>query len=312
MSSARGAGYSYRLVNVFAERPFTGKPIAVFTDATGLGDATMASIARELNLAQCAFVFPASEEVVRSGGARARVRVFTPTLELPRAGLPTIATVFALELDARGAIGSRPPPQQQARRVVLEQSSGPISVSGFAPLLTMRGELPRLGAAYPERETIAALLSLSPHDVLPAPLVAVTSEVPYLVVPVTGPDALDRVVLRSSIWERTLKRFEAPNLIVFFRGGSSSPALAHMRVFTPALGLWEEPASEHACGPLLAYLLHHDFVTLPEHTSVMFRQGELMGRPSTLHVAVTQSEGRLHDLRVGGQCICVSEGVFYV
>jgi trans-2,3-dihydro-3-hydroxyanthranilate isomerase len=309
MSSAPTGGYSYRLVNVFAERPFTGKSVAVFTDASGLSDVAMASIARELNLPQCAFVFPASDEVVRSGGARARVRVFTPTRELPRAGLPTIATVFALELDARGVVSSRPTPR--AERVVLEQSTGPISVSGFAPLLTTRGELPKIGAVYPERETVAALLSLTPQDLVQAPLVAVASEVPYLVVPVTGPDALDRIVLRSSIWERTLQRFEAPNVIAFFLGGSSSPALAHMRVFAPALGVWEEPASEHACGPLLGYLLHHKLVTLPEHASVALKQGELMGRPSTLHAALTHRDGRLQELRVGGQCISVSEGVFF-
>ena len=309
MSNAHLGAYNYRLVNVFAERPFAGKPVAVFTDATGLSDAAMAAIARELNLPQCAFVFPPSDETVLSGGARARVRVFSPTVELPRAGLPSIATVFALELDARGAVSSRPSPRPG--RVVLEQSSGPISVSGFAPVLTVRGELPTFGGVYPERETVAALLSITPQDLVPAPLMAVSSQVPYLVVPVTGRDVLDRVELRSSIWDRTVRRFEAPNLLVYSTAGSQGAALAHLRVFTPALGVWEEPASEHACAPLLGYLLRHGLVTLPENTSVTFRQGDYLGRPSTLHTAVTHAGGQIVDLRVGGQCISVGEGVFY-
>ncbi len=310
MSTALSGGYSYRLVNVFAERAFAGKPVAVFTDASGLNDTQMASIARELNLPQCAFVFPASDEVIRSGGARARVRVFTPTMELTRAGLPTIATVFALELDARGVVSSRP--AQRPGRVVLDASAGPISVSGFAPVMTVRGELPTFGGVYPERETVAALLSITPQDLVHAPLMAVSSQVPYLVVPVTSREALDRVELRSSIWDRTVRRFEAPNLLVFCLADASGAALAHMRVFTPALGVWEEPASEHACSPLLGYVLRHQLVDLPENSSVVIKQGDLMGRPSTLHAAITQSDGRLHELRVGGQCISVGEGVFYV
>lgn len=314
----RVSRYPYRLINVFAEGAFSGKTVAVFTDSTRLETEQMGAIARELNLPQCSFVFPAEGEQ-----AVPRVRSFTPTVELPRAGLPMIAAVFALELeqkalsaqaalserfgtDSAGSLGGR------ASRVVLDQSEGPVSVAVFSPILTIRQPAPIFGSPYRERETVAAMLSLRPDQLGVGPLEVASSGVPYLLVPVKNLQALSAIRIREEIWERTLQYFEAPSILVFCTKGTAQGVLAEMRVFTPSYGVPEESASEGACGPLLGYLLRHNLVELPRVPSLILRQGTDLGRPSNLHVTYELQAGELAQLRVGGQCRLVGEGTLFV
>jgi trans-2,3-dihydro-3-hydroxyanthranilate isomerase len=83
--------YQYRVVDVLAERPLEGNPLAVFAHALGLDDATMQNIARELNLSETVFIFPAA----RSECA-ARPRIFTAAREMNFAGHPTVGASFVL------------------------------------------------------------------------------------------------------------------------------------------------------------------------------------------------------------------------
>lgn len=304
----RASRYPYRLVNVFAETPFSGITVAVFHDATGLETAQMSAIARELNLPQCAFVFPP-----RGGSTSPRVQIFTPAVELPRTGLPMIATAFALQIEKSG---SRPPVHdggvRPRERVVLEQAEGPVSVAVFSPVLTVRQNSPVFGATYPERETIAALLSLRGDQLGAAPFEVASSGVPYLVVFLKNVQALSQVRIRDSIWDRTLRYFEAPNILAFALKGGDPGAFAHLRVFTPAYGVVEESASETASGPLVGYALRHGLARLPESRTVVLRQGDEIGRPSALHVTVELADDRIEQLRVGGQCALIGEGVIFV
>ena len=186
--------YRYRLIDVFAERPFAGKPSAVFPNARGLDVPKMQAIAGELGFPQTSFVFPAS-----TPEGAARVRVFTPLAELPHASHPTIAAVFALDCEEKLE------PPESRRRVLVEQADGPISVAVFARVITVKQQVPEFGSVYPEREAVAALLGLSPGDLLPTPLQAVSSGTSYLMVPVRSPERLTAIAFRTSIWDRTVR-----------------------------------------------------------------------------------------------------------
>jgi trans-2,3-dihydro-3-hydroxyanthranilate isomerase len=298
----RASRYAYRLVNVFAESPFSGTTVAVFADASGLDDTAMEAIARELHLPQSAFVFPS-----QNGLGRPLVRIFTPTRELPRAGLPMIATVFAMGLDKNGEAAG----VEKQERVVLDQSEGPISVAVFAPVLSVRQAVPTFGGVFPERETIAALLSLRSDQIGSSPLEVASSGVPYLVVQLKSVDALSRVKMREAIWDRTLRHYEAPNVLAFALRGADPGALAHLRVFAPAFGIHEEAASESACGPLVGHILRHGVGPIEDQRPLLLRQGQEVGRPSSLHVVPTLRGSTLESLRVGGPCMIVGEGVIY-
>ncbi len=121
----RSRTYQYRVVDVFTERALEGNPLAVFPQAIGLDDVTMQSIARELNVSETVFIFPAS-----TSGCAARVRIFTPAREMDFAGHPTIGASFVL-LD-EGIV------PKQSDRFVLEENIGPVSIRvehGDRPLI---------------------------------------------------------------------------------------------------------------------------------------------------------------------------------
>lgn len=298
--------YRYRLVDVFTEQRFNGNPLAVFTDARGLNTELMQRIARELNHSETTFVFPPLDQAHDFS-----VRIFSPYAELPRSAHPSIGTAFALSYE-RPAAPAIPGPNSK-KRLVFDESSGPVSVSLISPITTTKQELPRMGAIFPELHTAAAVLSLGVEDLLAgAPVRAVASSLPYLLVPVSSLAALRKIRLRLDIWERTVRQFEAPHIFAFCLQSEPRTATATARMFAPALGISEAPASETACGPLAAYLIQYRLVPArPEHVFV-FEQGAQIGRPSRIHVSAREEDGALAELRVGGQCVLVGEGTIFV
>src|SRR5688572_10605603 len=218
--------YHYRLVDVFTDQRFSGNPLAVFTDARGLNTELMQRIARELNHAETTFVFPPIDQAHDYS-----VRIFSPHAELPTAAHPSIGTAFALAHDR-----AQPAPEPK-QRLVFDESSGPVSVSMISPISTTKQEVPRFGARYLEPHTAAAVLSLGMEDLLGGvPVQAVGSSLPYLLIPVTSLAALQRIRVRLDIWERTIRRFEAPHIYAFCLQASQPGSTATARMFAPALG----------------------------------------------------------------------------
>jgi trans-2,3-dihydro-3-hydroxyanthranilate isomerase len=294
--------YRYLLVDVFTERRFSGNPLAVFTDARGLNTDIMQRIARELSHPETTFVFPPADNAYDYS-----VRIFTPHAELPTAGQSTIGTAFALAQERRVQAPLAP------QRLVFDEVAGPVSVSMVSPVTTMKQQLPRFGSLYPEPQTAAAILSLKPTDLQrDLPVQAVASSIPYLIIPVRELEALQRIRLRADIWERTVRNFEAPNIFAFTLQTENPQTTARARMFAPALGIMEAPATESASGPLAAYLVRHKLVPDRPEQSLSIEQGAEIGRPSCIHVHVEQRNGELGSLRIGGQCVLVGEGVIYV
>jgi len=288
----------YRLIDVFAERPFSGNPVAVFTDARGLDAIMMQRVARELNLSRTSFVFPGA-----GPDGTALVRVFSSAAERIGPQCSTIGTAFALELD------EKEPSHTAAQRVVFESETGPISVSTFARVLTVRHVVPRLGAFYQDVDAVMATLGLTDEDRLSgAPIQAVHGELPFLIVPLRGQSSLKRILFRHDIWERTIRRFEAPNILAFTLETERSSSVARLRVLLPDSGFREEPATEEACGPLAAYLVRYGFAATESPQLLMLEQGAEAGRPSLMHVAVERTENEVTSVRVGGQCVHVGDG----
>ncbi len=289
--------FRYLLIDVFAEQPFTGVPLAVFLDARGLLPKTMQRIAHELNRAQTAFVLPSND------GSPPRVRVFTAHEEVPYCRSPALGTAFALELETR-----RPPPLS-TRRMLLESENGAVSVSSLAQVLTIRKPIPELGAVYPDEDAAYATLGLSPSAALPGmPVRSASSGTPFLIIPLRNRDALKEIRLRRDIWERTIRQFEASRLLAFTLEAERATATAEMRVFAPDMEPAEESATEAACGPLAAYLVHYGLVSAESPQRMLFEQGAEVDRPSYLHALVERDATQVTSVRVGGQCLCVGEG----
>jgi trans-2,3-dihydro-3-hydroxyanthranilate isomerase len=183
----------------------------------------------------------------------------------------------------------------------------------LSPITTTKQELPRFGAEYPEPHTAAAVLSLSLEDLLPGlPVQAVASSVSYLLIPIVSLAALKRIRLRTDIWERTIRRFDAPHIFAFCMESEKAGSTATARMFAPALGISEAPATESACGPLAAYLVRYKLVRPRREHLFIFEQGAEIGRPSVIHVSAEQDQDALTQLRIGGQCVVVGEGTIFV
>jgi trans-2,3-dihydro-3-hydroxyanthranilate isomerase len=292
--------FSYRLLDVFTNVPFGGNPLAVFTDARGLSDAMMQSIARELNLSETTFVLPP-----RDGSSHYWVRIFTPLAELPAGGLPTIGTAYALALEER----LRRESSTAKQRVVFEESGGPISVTMEAPMLTMQQPLPTFSPVYGERDAVAAMLGLEASD-LPAgmPVQAVSCGVPYLIVPVLDLEAMSRIRFRMDIWERVLRRSAHPHVFAFTLQCKYDGSSAHCRMFAPGLGVHEDPATATAAGPLVAYFSQWGLLDPNPKMTFTCEQGIEIGRPSFIYVTIERNGEQITSLRVGGQCVAVGQG----
>lgn len=296
------ARYHFYTLDVFTRSRFSGNPLAVVLDAESLGAERMQSIAAEFNLSETVFVMPPA----RPGNA-ARIRIFTPHAELPFAGHPTVGAALLLarqqlvELDAI------------APRLILEEAIGDVTVdirleSGEPQVAIMSvPKLPQPGPATPDVAGLAAMLSLAAEDLLPGhPPRGYSCGVPFLYVAVRDRSTIARAKLRIDLWEKLLKHWWAPSVFVFTFDAESPGAQVRARMFGPAFGIAEDPATGAAVSALAGYLCapagrDGDFRWLVE-------QGYEMGRPSQLELEARVVDGRITSIRVGGQAVVVSEG----
>ncbi|HEX6038940.1 MAG TPA: PhzF family phenazine biosynthesis protein [Longimicrobium sp.] len=288
----------YHTLDVFTDTVFGGNPLAVFPDADGIPPGMMQRIARELNLSETVFVqWSGAPE-----GTDCRVRIFTPGTELPFAGHPTVGTACLLGLLGRAG-----------ERVVLGETVGPIPVEvriqadqpSFAMFTAAR--VPELGPAPPPAEVVAQLLSLDPVDVGGSLGTAfVSSGVPFLVVSVRDRAALGRAHLDVLAWQRHLSDAWGPHVYVVTDDAEGGTTL-RARMFAPAMGIPEDPATGAAAAALAGLLARRDAVEDGTLRWVV-EQGVEMGRPSRIHIEADVRGGSIAAVRVGGSAVRVSEG----
>ena len=295
----------YHLVDVFTNERFGGNPLAVFTNGRGVEPALMQTIARELNLSETVFVLPPEDPANHW-----RLRIFTPATELPMAGHPTVGTAYVLArehlVDVTG----------DETTIQLEEPVGVIPVTfSFddrgALSISMTQPNPTFGPMMDDRAGIAALLSLSPDDLLPLPIQVVSTGVPFVFVPVRDLDAMRRIKVRLDLWEQSLKDTPHPHLLTFTPEVEVAGSHVHVRMFAPAMGIPEDPATGGAAGPLGCYLVQHGLVK-DSPAAIIAEQGFEMGRRSFLHIGIEQQDGEITRVTVGGQSIPVGEGVIEV
>jgi len=289
--------HRFVIADVFTETAFGGNQLAVFTDARGLSDRAMQALARELNFAESTFVLPPADP-----RHTRRVRIFTPNRELPFAGHPTIGTAAVLaNLGLAGQKGPR-------LDVILEEGVGPVAVEvrldGSTPYarLTREGEVEK-PAMRPSRTAAAAAVSLLERDVLDAWFASVG--VPFCFVHVASAAAVDRARLERAAWAVNFSEAWAPNLYLF--AGEPGPgSRLHVRMFGPAFGIEEDPATGSGAAALAGCLAER---LASEGTFAwLIDQGVAMGRPSRLEIWAERRGGRTVSVKVGGSTVLVGEG----
>jgi len=285
--------YRYRVVDVFTDKPLEGNPLAVFPDASGIDDATMQRIARELNLSETAFLLPSTRR-----GCVVRARIFTPARELPFAGHPTVGSSF-VALD-EGLIPSG------RTEFSLDEKVGPVAIRverGNRPLIWLTTPPITFGRTH-DPGLCAKAVGLGTADLLSPLPQTVSAGNPFIFFAVKGKPAVDRAEADSAALAALGKGVEDPHVGVFFF--APTPEGAYSRMFAPEAGVSEDPATGSATGPLAAYMLKHGLISGTAGTRFHSEQGTKMGRRSILHVHLRGEQGN-DGIEVGGYVAPVIE-----
>jgi trans-2,3-dihydro-3-hydroxyanthranilate isomerase len=276
--------FRYVVADVFTDKPLAGNQLAVFTDARGLGDDEMQSLAREMNFSESVFVLPPEND------GHVRIRIFTPTSEMLFAGHPTLGSAFVLggplqveEIRLETGAGTVPVAlEREGDRIVFGRMRQPIptwkpyddEARLLAALRVERSELPvehydngmqHVYVALGSEEEVAAL----------KPDLSALVEVPAL--------------LGINCFAGSVTRWKT-------------------RMFAPGGGVAEDPATGSAAGPLAVHLARHGRIGFGEEIEIS--QGTEIGRPSTLYARADGSAEKLDVVEVGGAAVIVARGEF--
>jgi trans-2,3-dihydro-3-hydroxyanthranilate isomerase len=296
--------YRYSICDVFTDTRFGGNQLAVLPEAQGLSDRQMQQIAREFNFSESTFVFPPE------AGQTRKVRIFTPTTEIPFAGHPNVGTAFVLA--TAGEFG----PVDPAITVTFEEKAGlvPITVQRredgiIACELTAPQRL-SLGKTISAR-TLARAVSLAEDDVVTRthPPQVASVGLPFLVAELKDRSALERARVNMDGLDALVAEGVTPDVHLYVH--SRDEFDLRTRMFAPLDGVPEDPATGSANCALAGLLSHYR-----EEADGSFRwriaQGVEMGRPSILEARAEKRAGSVEAIRIGGASVLVSEGFIEV
>ncbi len=291
---------SFATLDVFTARRFAGNPLAVVFDADGLDDARMQAVAREFGLPETVFV-------LRPGaGGTARVRIFTPAVELPFAGHPTVGTALILALKGHGDTG----------KIVLEEKIGLVHCT-VAPAGPDGGharfvlpELPKPAGTAAPAAAIAAAIGLTGDDIGLeglAPMRWAIGNI-FTFVPVRSLDAVRRCRVNDAKWDDAFEVGGVRSQAYVFCRETADPGNSfHARMFALRLGVTEDPATGSAAAAFAGLAAQELSLGDGEHRLVI-EQGYEMGRPSQMELLITIQGGKLASASVGGPAVVVTEG----
>ena len=284
-------------IDAFTTVRLGGNPCAIIFDADDLNDETRLAIAREMNLSETSFV-------VKSEVADFGARYFTPAEEIPLAGHPTIATVFALIDSGRLKLTG------DLTTISLELRVGPIRVDiesqqGVVKHIVMSQKKPQFLRVYTPEE-VMPVFGLAVADVLPgAPLQTVSTGTPQLMIPVRDLDVLRRSSLNTALYVPLRARGDFFSTHLFCVQGVTEQGATFARHFVTPPDLLEDPFTGSATGGMGAYLWHHGLIDRP---TFIAEQGHWMHRPGLAKVEVVGPRDDIETVKVGGGAITVLRG----
>jgi trans-2,3-dihydro-3-hydroxyanthranilate isomerase len=273
------ATFRYVFADVFTDVPFAGNQLAVFTDARGIPEEKLQTLAREINFSETVFVYPAA------GDGHARMRIFTPALELPFAGHPVLGTAFVLG----GPL--------QLDELWLETGAGVVPVrlerDGSRIVFGWMRQPPFSFEPYDRVDELLAVLGVEESRL---PVELYRQGPGHVLIELGSAKAV--AALQPDLG--ALLELNPYGSCCFARDGETWKA----RVFVPAHGVGEDAATGSAAGPLALHLARHGRIGFGDEIEI--RQGVELGRPSTLHAVARSPE----DVEVGGSAVVVARGEF--
>ncbi|QYR20917.1 PhzF family isomerase [Paenibacillus sp. sptzw28] len=290
----------YRLYQIdsFTKHKFTGNPAGVITNADGLTESEMKSIARELNNSETAFIFSSSDSRYD-----VHLRFFTPTTEVPICGHATIAAHYARAVEQ----------QLGTTRVMHKTGAGILPVDIIREendykIIMKQGKIefgPFIEGEH--RETLLSALRVTEEDLLPScPIQVVSTGHSKVIVGIKSSTLLNRLKPNYGALSHLSKLIQCNGYYMFTMDSTDDDILIKGRMFAPAIGINEDPVTGNANGPLGAYLVHHNIVN---HDGDRFRfkakQGEAIERTGIVKVEVKIEHGEPVEVYVSGEAVIV-------
>ncbi len=295
----------FHTLDVFTDRRFAGNPLAVVHGADGLNTAAMQTITREFNLSETVFVLKPANPA-----HSAKIRIFTPASELPFAGHPTVGTAVLLAEMRAGVLTG-----DADSLVVLEEKIGVVRVGvrlkqgqpAFAEFDAPK--LPEELGPIPATELLAAAVGLEPREIgfsnhRPTQF---SAGVPFTFLPVSSLAAVARAAVQSQRWAAAFGGAKAGSMSIYTQETMNSTSAFHARVFSPAAGISEDPATGSAAAAFAGAVHLFDRLRDGQHKRII-EQGFEMGRPSHISLGMEVNGGKLSSVRIGGSAVRVSEG----
>lgn len=296
--------YKYFICDVFTHQRFEGNQLAVFPDAQGLSELQMQAIAKEFNFSETTFVFPPEY------GQTRKVRIFTPTTEVPFAGHPNIGTAFALANE--GLFGDI----KETVEVIFEEKAGlvPVTItldSSNQIWCELSAPEPLTIGDFMPAVMVAKTLSLNEVDIVTnthSPEVASVG-LPFLFVEIASLSALQTAQINTSELDKLIKKKVPSYIHLYCRKVEGFDIRA--RMFAPLDGVFEDPATGSANCALIALLTHYDSGS-DSDCKWKISQGTEIGRPSVLYGRTQKRNGEITGVWIGGNSVLVSKGILHV
>lgn len=288
----------FGLIDVFADEPLRGNPLAVVDDAADLDEITLRRLSLEFNQAETTFILPPT-----SAAADHRLRSFTATgTEVFGAGHNALGAWWRLAETGRlGDLST----VQEFRQEIGDEILPVIvrSMNGKPVSIEMKQSPPLFGALVQPDESLAAALGVEARDISSGaiPTQVVSTGTAHLMVPLADRMAVDRADPNAPELRRHLLRAGAEGCYIFSLDPPAEGAIAYSRFFNPVAGIREDPATGTAAGPLVSHLVAQG--VLEDGAAGVVQQGVAMGRESLLHVTVSGE-----DVRLSGSCFTSAEG----
>lgn len=286
----------FYIVDVFAEEKYQGNQLAVLIPSRTISTEEMQKIAREINFNETTFILSGKQD---NGGYD--VRIFTPDVEVPFAGHPTLGTAFIIQKVLEN---------NESKQITLNLKVGQIPVYIEGEQLIMKQNPPELGTIIPDQDIFTEILQIPNEDIDSRfPIQIVSTGLPAVIVPLCSLDAVNRCKINHNKYQNFIDNVIKANILVFSPETKLKENDLNVRVFLDDPGFPEDPATGSANGNLAGYLIAHNFF---ESKNIAYRveQGFQMGRPSILNIEAEKSQDSIQIL-VGGKVFLIAKGEWY-
>lgn len=288
---------TFYILDVFAEQKYAGNQLAVVADAGGLSNEQMQKIAKEMNYSETTFVL---SQQPQNGGYD--IRIFTPEMEVPFAGHPTLGTAYMIQQE----IIEKP---VEIIKLNLKVGQIPVTfnyVSDQPSILWMKQIEPIFGQTI-ELEQISEVLGIEESEVDKRfPIQEVSTGLFFTIVPLKSLDAVKRSRVVKDKYFKLVENLQAKAILVFCPETYNRVNELNARMFCDYYGIAEDSATGSANGCLAGYLVKYRYFG-SNQIAVRVEQGYEIGRPSLLYLRAEEKDGKI-DISVGGKVVMVAKG----